>query len=66
MGYSSPMAIYSGKRVRIKDAAWKRVFGEKPNVGPQVITEMPSNPPFHDKVLLAYPFHWWDEDDLED
>jgi len=59
-----------GQKVKIKPEAWKRFLIEnkmdmnKPAPGPQIITYLPSNNLFSDKIMLSFPLWWWNEDDL--
>lgn len=64
-------SLHPGMIVRIKPQAWERYLQEnelpdaKPIPAPQPIEVMPSNPPFNDRVMLAWPHYWWTESDLE-
>jgi hypothetical protein len=51
-----------GQIVRIKQDAWIRdfPFHKEPFVAVQPIKFIKDN-----RVMLAFPLHWWDEDDLE-
>lgn len=63
--------FHSGMNVKIKLGAWKRyLIAEKRDINtplppPQIITHMPPHPPYHDKVMLSFPFYWWHEDEVE-
>jgi len=59
-----------GDKVRVKPGAWSTFLAEeklsdRPAPGLRTIIDMPSHPPFHDRVMLDWPFHWWKEEDLE-
>lgn len=61
--------FFVGMKVDIKPEAWKRFCIENncdtdSPICSQYITDMPSHSPFHDKIMLSFPFYWWNEDDL--
>lgn len=64
-------AYLDGSKVKIKQSAWEKYLKyeglplDKPNMSPQIIIAMPSNPPFHESCLLSFPFFWFKETDLE-
>ena len=59
-----------GKLMRVKEEVWREWcirHGEEPrSFLPQPITHLPDHPPFCDYVMLAFPFYWWKEEELED
>jgi len=56
-----------GACVTIKREAWERHF-QKPYdlfCQPQQIISAPTHPPYDGFYMLAFPYHWWRESDLE-
>ncbi len=58
-----------GDVYRVKDAVWRewciRHQKDHSPFKPQPITDLPTNPPFCDYVMLAFPFYWWKPEELE-
>ncbi len=61
--------FYVGMKVNIKPESWKKFciennYAEDFPICSQFITDMPDHSPYHDKFMLSFPLHWWNEDDL--
>ena len=63
--------MHVGDLYKVKDEVWKewcfrhQVF-DLEVCTPQPITNLPSHPPYEGYVMLAFPFHWWKPEELEE
>jgi len=55
----------------IKQAAWEKFLQHsglnisEPNPGIQTVVERPYHSPFDQSVMLTFPYHWWNESEVE-
>jgi len=58
-----------GKMMKVKEEVWKewcmRNGKDHEPFQAQPIVNLPGNSPFHNYVMLAFPYYWWKEEDLE-
>ncbi len=61
-------------KYRIKNDAWEKFLqlcdsrGErinKTNPGPRQVLYAPNHSPFHEYIMLEFPFYWFHESELE-
>jgi len=58
-----------GVLARVKPLVWAewclRHQKEVKEFKPQPVIALPSHPPYDECVMLAFPFYWWREDEIE-